>query len=110
MYYSKLFIPTQKETPSDAVLPSNRLMLRAGLICQLVSGIYSYLPLGWRVLKKIMLIIREEMDKIGAQELHLPVLNPIEIWEESGRSEDFGDEMFRLKDRKKRSLVLAPTH
>ena len=110
MRLSKAYIPTQKEIPADAKIPSHKLMIRAGLIRQLVSGVYSYLPLGWKIMKKVMEIIREEMDAIGAQELYLPVLNPVEIWEESGRNKDFGDEMFRLKDRKKRSLVMAPTH
>ena len=85
-------------------------MLRAGLIRPLASGVYSYLPLGWRVMRKVMTIIREEMDRIGGQELQLPVLNPVEIWDETDRNTDFGDEMFRLKDRKNRTLVLAPTH
>jgi len=110
VYLSKAYIPTQKETPSDAEIPSHRLMIRAGLIRILVAGVYSYLPLGWRVIKKVINIIREEMDNIGGQELQLPMLNPIDIWEETGRSIDFGDELFRLKDRKNRSLVLAPTH
>jgi prolyl-tRNA synthetase len=85
-------------------------MIRAGLIRPLAAGVYSYLPLGWKVMKKIMSIVREEMDKIGAQELHMPVLNPVEIWDETGRNTDFGDEIFRLKDRKNRPLLLAPTH
>lgn len=110
MRLSKAYIPTQKETPADAVIPSHRLMLRAGLIRPLASGIYSYLPIGWKVMKRIMQIIREEMDGIGGQELHLPALNPIEIWDESGRNAGFGDEMFRVKDRKNRIHVLAPTH
>jgi prolyl-tRNA synthetase len=108
--FSEAYIPTQKEIPSDAVIPSHRLMLRAGLVRPLASGIYSYLPFGWKIMKKIMQIIREEMDAIGGQELQLPALNPIEIWDETGRNADFGDEMFRLKDRKNRPLVLAPTH
>ncbi len=104
------YIPTQKEIPADAVIPSHRLMLRAGLIRLLAAGIYSYLPIGWKIMKKAMTIIREEMDRIGGQELYLPVLNPVEIWNESGRNSDFGDNMFRLKDRKDRVLVMAPTH
>ncbi len=79
MRLSRAYIPTQKETPADAVIPSHRLMLRAGLIRPLVSGVYSYLPLGWKVMRKVMTIIKEEMDRIGAQELQLPVLNPVEI-------------------------------
>lgn len=110
MRLSQAYIPTQKEVPADAVMPSHRLMLRSGMIRLLASGVYSYLPLGWRIMKKVMQIIREEMDRIGAQELHLPVLNPVEIWDETGRNTDFGDELFRLKDRKNRILVLAPTH
>lgn len=110
MRLSRAFIPTQKEIPADAVIPSHRLMLRAGLIRPLASGIYSYLPIGWKIMKKVMNIIREEMDAIGGQELHLPALNPIEIWDESGRNINFGDEIFRLKDRKNRYYVLAPTH
>jgi len=107
---SQAYIPTQKEIPSDAVIPSHQLMLRAGFIKPLAAGIYSILPIGWKIMKKVMEIIRQEMDRIGAQELHLPAMNPIEIWDESGRNENFGDEMFRLKDRKGRGLVLAPTH
>jgi len=107
---SSAYIPTQKEIPSDAVIPSHQLMIRAGMIKPLAAGIYSILPFGWIVMKKVMQIIREEMDAIGAQELFLPALNPIELWDESGRNENFGDEMFRLNDRKKRRLALAPTH
>jgi len=107
---SRAYIPTQKEIPADAVIPSHILMLRAGLIRPLAAGVYSYLPLGWRAMRKAMAIIREEMDRIGAQEIQLPVLNPVEIWNETGRNSDFGEGMFRLKDRKNRTLVLAPTH
>ena len=110
MKFSKAYIPTQKENPSEAVIPSHQLMLRAGLIRPLVAGIYSYLPIGWRIMKKVIKIIREEMDSIGAQELYLPALNPVEIWDETGRSDGFGEEMFRLLDRKKHKMILAPTH
>lgn len=110
MRLSEAYIPTRKEIPADAVIPSHRLMLRTGMIRMLAAGVYSYLPLGWRVLKKVMAIIREEMDAIGGQELQLPVLNPVEIWDETGRNDDFGEIMFRLKDRKGRTLILAPTH
>lgn len=110
MKLSRAYLPTLKETPTDAVIPSHRLMIRAGLIRPLAAGVYSVLPLGWKVLKKIMAIVREEMDRIGGQELHMPALNPAEIWDETGRNADFGDEIFRLKDRKDRPLVLAPTH
>ncbi|RCK73981.1 MAG: Prolyl-tRNA synthetase [Ignavibacteriae bacterium] len=107
MRISKSFIPTLKEVPSDAVIPSHQLMLRAGMIRQLAAGIFSFLPLGYRVMKKVMDLIREEMDAIGGQEFHLPALNPIEIWEKTGRVEAFGDTLFQLKNR---PLVLAPTH
>jgi len=110
MRFSQAFIPTLKETPSDAVIPSHALMIRAGLIRQLAAGIYSDLPFGWRAARKAMQIVREEMDRVGAQELFLPVLNPIEVWQETGRATDFGDEMFRLKDRKGHSMCLGPTH
>ncbi|MCS7228747.1 MAG: proline--tRNA ligase [Candidatus Kryptonium sp.] len=101
------FVPTLKEEPSDAVMPSHKLMIRAGLVRPLSAGIYSFLPLGWRVAQKVMQIIREEMNAIGGQEFHLPALNPIELWEETGRLRDFGDVIFQLKNR---ALVLAPTH
>lgn len=107
MRLSRYFIPTLKEIPAEAVIPSHQLMLRAGMIRGLSSGIYSLLPLGYRVWKKVMQIIREEMDAIGGMELHLPALNPREIWEETGRVEAFGDTMFHIKNR---DLVLAPTH
>lgn len=107
MKFSKTFIPTLKETPNDAVVISHILMLRAGMIRPLGAGIYSFLPLGFKVLKKVQDIIREEMNAIGGQEFHLPALNPKEIWEETGRVEAFGDTMFHLKNR---DYVLAPTH
>jgi len=110
MRLSKAFIPTLKETPSEAIIKSHQLMLRAGLIRMLSAGIYSYLPLGWKIMKKAMEIIREEMDAIGGQEFYLPALNPVEIWQETGRTSDFGDEMFHLRDRKHHEMVLAPTH
>jgi prolyl-tRNA synthetase len=107
MRLSQYFIPTQKEIPADAIIPSHQLMIRAGMIRPLSAGIYSMLPFGWRVWKKVMDIIREEMDAIGGMEFHLPALNPIEIWEETGRVEAFGDTMFHIKNR---DYVLAPTH
>ncbi len=107
MRLSKGFIPTVKETPSDAIIPSHQLMIRAGMVRALSAGIYSWLPLGYKVMKKVCEIVREEMDAIGAQEFHLPALNPIEIWEETGRVKAFGDTLFQLKNR---PLVLAPTH
>jgi prolyl-tRNA synthetase len=107
MRLSKSFIPTVKETPSDALIPSHQLMLRAGMIRPLGAGVYSFLPLGYLALKKVMEIVREEMDAIGGQEFHLPALNPLELWEETGRVKAFGDTMFHVKNR---PLVLAPTH
>ncbi|HZW38945.1 MAG TPA: proline--tRNA ligase [Ignavibacteriaceae bacterium] len=107
MRLSKSFIPTLKEVPNDAIVISHILMLRAGMVRMLSAGIYSFLPLGYKVLKKVTDIIREEMDIIGGQEFHLPALNPKEIWEETGRVDAFGDTMFHLKNRE---YVLAPTH
>jgi len=107
MRVSKSFIPTLKEVPNDAVIPSHILMIRAGLIRQVSAGIYSWLPLGYKVLRKIMDIIREEMNAIGGQEFHFPALNPKEIWEQTGRVEAFGDILFHIKNR---DYVLAPTH
>lgn len=108
MRQSEYFIPTLKETPADAQIPSHQLMLRAGLVRQLASGIFSWLPLGFKILNKVIGIIREEMNKIGGQEFLLPALNPIEIWEQTGRVEAMGDVMFHIKNRD--GLVLAPTH
>ncbi len=107
MKLSKYFVPTLKEVPSDATVPSHILMLRAGMVRMLSAGIYSFLPLGYKVVKKVCEIIREEMDAIGGQEFHLPALNPKEIWEETGRVEAFGDILFHIKNR---DYVLAPTH
>jgi len=107
MKFSKSFIPTLKEVPNDAVVTSHILMYRSGMVRALGAGIYSFLPLGYKVVKKISEIIREEMDAIGGQEFHLPALNPKEIWEETGRVEAFGDILFHLKNRE---YVLAPTH
>jgi prolyl-tRNA synthetase len=107
MKLSKSFIPTLKEVPNDAVVASHILMLRAGMIRMVGAGIYSFLPLGYKVIKKISQIIREEMDAIGGQEFHLPAINPKEIWEETGRVEAFGDTLFHIKNR---DYVLAPTH
>ena len=107
MKLTEYFIPTLKETPADAVIPSHQLMLRSGMVRPLSAGIYSLLPLGWRVWQKVMNIIREEMNAIGGMEFHLPALNPVEIWQETDRVEAFGDTMFHLKNR---DYVLAPTH
>lgn len=107
MRLSKTFVPTLKEVPNDAVVTSHRLMLRAGMIRMLSAGIYSFLPLGYRVIRKISDVIREEMNAIGGQEFHFPGLNPKEIWEQTGRVEAFGDILFHVKNRE---YVLAPTH
>jgi prolyl-tRNA synthetase len=107
MRISKSFIPTMKEVPSDAIIPSHVLMLRTGMVRMLSAGIYSFLPLGYKVVKKITDIINDEMTAIGGQEFLLPALNPREIWESTGRVEAFGDTMFHLKNR---DYVLAPTH
>ncbi|MFN3322228.1 MAG: proline--tRNA ligase [Bryobacteraceae bacterium] len=110
MQWSKLFIPTLREIPAEAEVVSHQLLLRAGYIRQLASGVYSYLFLAQRSLLKVIQIVREEMDAIGAQEMLLPALNPAELWQESGRWEVMGDNMFRLKDRWGRDLCLAMTH
>jgi len=105
-----LLVPTLREVPADAEIASHRLMLRAGLMRQVAAGIYTYLPLGWRVIQKVMTIIREEMNRAGAQELLLPSLHPAELWQESGRWEYYGPELMRLKDRHNRDFALGPTH
>ncbi|MFC1965389.1 proline--tRNA ligase [Chloroflexota bacterium] len=110
MRVSKLFGKTQREIPSEADTASHQLLLRAGMIHQVVAGVYSYLPLGWKVLKKIENIIRDEMDKAGGQELMLPVLQPLELWQETGRDVAFGQGLFTLSDRRDRKLALGPTH
>jgi len=110
MRVSQYFVPTRKEDPREAEIPSHKMMLRAGLIRQHIAGVYSLLPMGLRVIQNIMRVIREEMGAIGCQEFHLPVLSSAELWEKSGRWETFGDDMFRLRDRKGRDLCLAPTH
>lgn len=110
MYWSKLFIPTLREVPAEAEVASHQLMLRAGYVRQLAAGIYSYLLLAQRSLMKVQRIIREEMEAIGAQEMYLPALNPAEVWQESGRWDVMGDNMFRLKDRFGRDLCLGMTH
>ncbi len=107
MRLSNSFIPTLKEDPNDAVVKSHILMVRSGMVRMLSAGIYSFLPLGYKVMKKITEIIREEMDAIGGQEFHLPALNPKEIWEATNRVEAFGDTLFHVKNRE---YVLAPTH
>jgi len=110
MRWSQYFIPTLREDPADAEVVSHRLLLRAGFIRQLGSGIYSLLPLGWRVAQRAMKILREEMEAIGGQEFFLPALHPAEVWKESGRWEVMGDTMFRLRDRKGTDMCLGMTH
>lgn len=109
MRYSQMFIPTVKEVPAEAEITSHRLMIRAGLARKVASGTYTYLPLGWRVLRKIMEIVRQEMDRAGAQEILVPCLQPLELWQQTGRSVDYGETMFRVKDRHDRWNVLGPT-
>jgi prolyl-tRNA synthetase len=110
MRWSKYFIPTLREDPADAEVVSHRLLLRAGYIRQLGAGVYSFLPLGWRVAQRAMKIIREEMDAVGGQEFFLPALHPSEVWKESGRWAVMGETMFRLKDRKGADMCLGMTH
>ena len=110
MKASELFFPTLREVPSEAEVLSHQLLLRAGFIRKATAGVYSYLPLANRVLKKIMNIVREEMDRAGGQEVILPIIQPAELWKKSGRWEVYGDEMFRLKDRHNRDFALGPTH
>jgi prolyl-tRNA synthetase len=110
MRFSNLFGKTLREVPAEAETASHQLLLKAGMIQQLTAGVYSYLPLGWRALRKMEQITREEMDAAGAQELCMPVLQPIEMWQESGRDLAFGKSLFTVTDRRERQLVLAPTH
>jgi prolyl-tRNA synthetase len=110
MRWSRICIPTFKENPHEAEIPSHRLMLRAGLIRKLTSGVYTFLPVGLRVLRKIERIVREEMNAIGCQELLMPILHPAEIYEESGRLDSFGPELFKLRDGRSRLFALGPTH
>ncbi|WP_416197317.1 MAG: proline--tRNA ligase [Sporanaerobacter sp.] len=110
MRMSKLYLPTLREVPSEAEIPSHQLLLRAGMMRKLVSGVYSYLPLGYRVIRKIEQIVREEMDAAGSQELLMSAIQPKELWEASGRWDNFGPEMFKLRDRNDREFCLGPTH
>jgi prolyl-tRNA synthetase len=110
MRTSNFLIATQKETPSDAEVVSHQLMLRAGLIRKLASGLYTWLPLGLRVLRRVEAIVRQEMDRSGGQEVSMPVVQPAELWQESGRWEQYGPELLRIKDRHNRDFCLGPTH
>ena len=109
MRLSRYFLPVLKEAPSDAQIVSHQLMLRAGMIRQEAAGIYAWLPLGLRVLNKIEQIVREEMDRAGAIELLMPTIQLADLWRESGRYDDYGDEMLRITDRHKRELLFGPT-
>ncbi len=110
MRLSQYFLPTLKEIPAEAQIPSHRLMLRAGMMHQTTSGIYSYLPLGVRVIQKVEKIIREEMDKAGCHQIVMPTIQPASLWQESGRYDDYGKEMLRIKDRHDRDMLYGPTH
>ena len=110
MYISKAFIPILKNNPTEAKIKSHQLMLRVGMIKQSSAGIYSWLPLGFKVMKKIEKIVREEQDKIGAQEILMPTIQSSDIWKESGRYKDYGDEMLRIKDRQNREMLYGPTN
>src|SRR6187401_1811299 len=107
MRVSQFFISTLKEAPSEAEVVSHKLMLRAGLIRRLASGIYTWLPLGLRVLRKVEAVVREEMNRSGAVELVMPVVQPAELWQESGRWEQYGAELLRFKDRNERDFCLG---
>ncbi len=110
MYLSKLFIPLLKENPSEAKIKSHQLMLKTGMIKQSSTGIYSWLPLGFKIMKKIEQVVREEQNKIGAQEMLMPTIQSSEIWKESGRYNDYGEEMLRIKDRQGKEMLYGPTN
>src|SRR5579875_2562153 len=110
MRLSRSFIPTLKETPAEAQIASHRLMLRAGLVRQTSSGIYAWLPMGFRVLQKVCAIVREEQNRAGAQEVLMPTIQPADLWRQSGRYEDYGKEMLRIKDRHERDMLYGPTN
>ena len=110
MLLSKIFLPLTKDLPSDAKIKSHQLMLRIGMIKQSSAGIYSWLPLGFKVMKKIESIVRKEQNNIGAQEMLMPTIQSADIWKESGRYNDYGDEMLRIKDRQGREMLYGPTN
>src|SRR3970040_1607528 len=110
MRQSGLLIPTLRDDPGEAETVSHKLMLRAGLIRKVAAGIYTYLPLGLRVIRKVEQIVREEMDRAGAQELLMPMVQPAELWHETGRWGEYGKELLRFKDRGEREFCLGPTH
>ena len=108
MKASRFFISTQKEAPADAEVASHKLMMRAGMVKKLGAGIYSYLPMGLRVIRKVEAIVREEMNRAGAVELLMPVVQPAELWQESGRFQAYGPELLRVKDRHDRDFIIQP--
>ncbi|MFQ5984749.1 MAG: proline--tRNA ligase, partial [Alphaproteobacteria bacterium] len=110
MRLSRFFMPTLKENPSEAQIVSHRLMLRAGMIRQASAGIFSWLPLGFMVLKRVEQIVRDEQDAAGAQELLMPTIQSADLWRESGRYEDYGEEMLRIRDRHDREMLYGPTN
>ena len=110
MYFSKLFVPTTRQDPSDAELISHKLMVRSGMIKKTAAGIYNWLPLGYKVLKKVENIVRENLDNFGAQEMLMPMVQPAELWKESLRFDQYGKELLKFKDRSDRDFVLGPTH
>ncbi|MBI4338390.1 MAG: proline--tRNA ligase, partial [Chloroflexi bacterium] len=110
MRVTKLFGKTLRQAPAEAETASHRLMLRAGMMQQIAAGVYAYMPLAWRSLRKISDIVRQEMDAAGGQEVLMPALQPLELWEQSDRAAAYGPVLFRLRDRRDRDMVLAPTH
>ena len=110
MKFSKLYAPTTKDAPKDATLPSHQYLVRGGFISQVGSGLYNFLPMGKIVFDKIKNVVKEEMDKTGAQEIQMDVVTPAELWKQSGRYDVFGKELCRFKDRKDNEFVLGPTH
>ena len=110
MYFSKLFVPTTRQDPSDAELISHKLMVRSGMIKKTAAGIYNWLPIGYRVLKKVEKIVRKNLDNFGAQEILMPMVQPAELWKESLRFDQYGKELLKFKDRSERDFVLGPTH
>ncbi|WP_044357739.1 proline--tRNA ligase, partial [Paenibacillus sp. E194] len=110
MKQSELFLSTMRDMPSDAETASHRLLLRGGYMRQVAAGVYSYLPLGWKVLRNLQELIREEMERAGAQEMLMPAMQPADLWRQSERYEVYGEELMRLCDRHEREFVLGPTH
>ncbi len=110
MYFSKLFVPTTRQDPSDAELISHKLMVRSGMIKKTAAGIYNWLPIGYRVLKKVENIVRKNLDNFGAQEILMPMVQPAELWKESLRFDQYGKELLKFRDRSERDFVLGPTH